>query len=110
MVDEDRLVDEDEVRKIATLARIELEPGTVSALTDQVNDILKYIERLSSVDTKDIDPLFQVHGTENVFRDDGVRLGRTESRELQGTLELEESLANAPDRSGRYFKTPIVIE
>jgi aspartyl-tRNA(Asn)/glutamyl-tRNA(Gln) amidotransferase subunit C len=41
-----------------------------------------------------------VHGSKNIFREDVV----------EPSMPTEEGLSNAPDRSGRFFRVPIIIE
>lgn len=105
------MVNEDDVKKIANLARLEIEPGLITPITNQLNNILGYVDRLNQVDTANVEPLCHVHGSTNVFREDRVVVGLDDSDPpVSGSLSLEETLANAPEKSGRYFKTPLVIE
>lgn len=105
------MISEDDIKKLANLARLEIEPSYVTTLTGQLNNILNHIEQLNEVDTKDVKPLSHVHETINIFRDDKVIDGLDNSNPPKnGTLALDEALAGAPDKSGRYFKVPLVIE
>ncbi|HSA57629.1 MAG TPA: Asp-tRNA(Asn)/Glu-tRNA(Gln) amidotransferase subunit GatC [Gemmatimonadaceae bacterium] len=49
-------VSEDDVRHVAALARLGLEPGRIEPLVRELNGILAHMEQLSAVDTTDVDP------------------------------------------------------
>lgn len=67
---EDKKVSEEEVKHIAELARIELTSEEVNKFTKEISDILGYIEQLKEVDTEGVEPISQVTGKVNVFRED----------------------------------------
>ena len=48
---------DDQVRRIARLARIELRPGESAAVASRLNGVLGLIERMSAVDTRGIEPM-----------------------------------------------------
>lgn len=48
-------VSEDDVRHVAALARVALEPERVKLLADELNGILSHMEVLAAVDTSGID-------------------------------------------------------
>jgi len=90
----------DDVAKVALLARLRLSPGELGTFTGQLNAIVDYIAQLQEVDTKGVEPL--AHGIEirNVFRDD-----------VRGEpLPREAALANAPKRNATSFLVPAVLE
>ena len=60
----------DQVRHIAKLCRLTMSEEEVEKFTKELTSILKYIDRLQKVDTKDVEPLKNVTGMESVFRDD----------------------------------------
>lgn len=86
-------VDPEEVRHVASLARVDLEDDDVEIFTEQFGDILDYFETLDEVPEVDAD-----RELENVMRPDEVREG----------LSQEEALSNAPDSEAGYFKGPRV--
>jgi aspartyl-tRNA(Asn)/glutamyl-tRNA(Gln) amidotransferase subunit C len=87
------------VRQVAHLARLTLSEEEVELLTRQLNDILKYVEKLNELETTDIPPMAHVLELNNAFRED----------EVTGSLPLEEALANAPDRQRNSFAVPKII-
>lgn len=86
-------VDDDEVRHVASLARIALDDDEVERFTEQFGDILEYFEALDDVPAVDGETELV-----NVMRPDEVREG----------LIQEEALSNAPEREDGYFKGPKV--
>ena len=89
-----------EIQKIAELARLELTPEEKLKLQKDLDSILDYIKQLQELDTSKVLPTSHVLDSENVFRDDEVRFAGTR----------DESLAQAPDREGPFFKVPKVVE
>ncbi|MDZ7702558.1 MAG: Asp-tRNA(Asn)/Glu-tRNA(Gln) amidotransferase subunit GatC [Halobacteriales archaeon] len=86
-------VDPDEVRHVASLARIDLDEDEVDAFAEQFADILAHFETLDEVPAVDAEPELV-----NVMRADEVRDG----------LSQDEALANAPEAEDGYFKGPPV--
>jgi len=90
----------DEVRHVAMLARIGLEPGDEEFYADQLSGILQHIERLQQLDTEDIPPTAQVVEVESRLRED----------EPRPCLSQEEALANAPAAVDGFFRVPSIQE
>lgn len=90
----------DRVKKIADLARLHVSDNEATQLTEKLNSILGYVQKLEAIDVSGVEPMSHVHGVMNVFRDD----------ELQPSLPNDQGLANAPDRSGRFIRVPIIVE
>ena len=86
-------VDGEEVRHVASLARVDLEEAEVERFADQFADILEYFEALEEVPDVDADAELA-----NVMRPDEVREGLTQ----------EEALRNAPETEDGYFVGPRV--
>ncbi|MFB6360025.1 MAG: Asp-tRNA(Asn)/Glu-tRNA(Gln) amidotransferase subunit GatC [Halobacteriales archaeon] len=86
-------VDPDEVRHIASLARIQLADDEVDAFAEQFAEILAHFETLDEVPAVESEP-----DLVNVMRADDVDDG----------LEQDQALRNAPDTEDGYFKGPPV--
>ncbi len=86
-------VDDEEVRHVASLARIDLDDEEVERFTEQFGEILEYFEALD-----DVPELEDEAELTNVMRPDEVREGLTQ----------EEALRNAPETEDGYFKGPNV--
>jgi len=90
----------DEVRHVAVLARLGLEPGDEEFYAEQLSGILGHIDRLQKLDTEDIPPTAQVVEIESRLRDDAPR----------PSLSQEEALANAPATVDGFFRVPSIQE
>lgn len=89
----------DDVRKIAHLARIELDETEVGRFADQLGAILGYVEKLSEVDVTGVEPFLSAAAPDNAMRADAARAG----------LPTEQALANAPEQGEGFFKVPEII-
>ena len=90
----------DEVRHVAALARLALSADEEEQLAGELEAILGYIETLAELDTEGVPPTDHALDAGPIFRDDEVR----------NQPRVEELLANAPDRSGSFFRVPKIIE
>ena len=93
-------VNHDEILKIASLAKLHLSDEEISLYTDQINEILEYMNQLDELDTEDIEPLSHVLDQINMTRKD----------EQTPSLTREEALKNAPKSDDDYFIVPNVID
>lgn len=89
----------EQVQHVAKLARLELEPQAVEKLAGQLANILEYVEKLSEVDTSEIEPTSHAIALTNAFREDRIHTH----------LDPEEALDNAPAREEGCFVVPKVI-
>lgn len=89
-----------DVEHVANLARLDLSEGEKELLTGQLNAILKYADKLSELNTDDVEPTSHVLPITNVMRADEVR----------ESLPQEKVFLNAPDEEDGQFKVPAVIE
>jgi len=89
----------DEVRHVARLARLELTEQEEKLMTEQINNILSYMEKLNELDTANIPPTTHAIQLENVFRADQV----------EPSLDREEVFSNAPQSDGSSFVVPKVF-
>lgn len=89
-----------EVEKVAKLARLEISSAEKDTFAKQLSQILTHVEKLKQYDTKGIEPTATVLGQVNVFREDAVR----------PSLPVERALANAPEREADGFAVPNILE
>jgi aspartyl-tRNA(Asn)/glutamyl-tRNA(Gln) amidotransferase subunit C len=90
----------EEVERVAVLARLRLTVEEKSQLTQQLDDILEYMDKLNQIDTTQVEPFTPDSDTGNTLREDAVT----------NQPNPEALLANAPDRDGTFFKVPKIIE
>jgi aspartyl-tRNA(Asn)/glutamyl-tRNA(Gln) amidotransferase subunit C len=88
------------VRRIATLARIRVEPQEIETLRNELNGILGWIEQLNEVNVDGVEPLTGGARMAMTMRDDVVTDGGYP----------DDILANAPDRAGDFYAVPKVVE
>ena len=92
-------ITKDEVKKVAHLARLELNENEISSHADQLEKILEYIKQLEKIDTHDVPCTTRAIEVINVFRKD-------EKKNSDCTKEL---LELSPSREDDYFKVPKII-
>ncbi len=89
-----------DVEHVARLARLELGPEEKERMRRELDSILSYIDKLRALDTEGVEPTSHAVPMTNVMREDGTRPSFSQS----------DMLANAPDRSGEFFRVPKIIE
>jgi aspartyl-tRNA(Asn)/glutamyl-tRNA(Gln) amidotransferase subunit C len=89
-----------DVEKIAGLARLELSDDEKALYQEQLSAILAYAERLNELDLDSVPPTASAVPLKNVLREDEVR----------PSLDLEDTLFNAPETSRDQFKIQAVFD
>lgn len=89
----------EDVKKVALLSRLELNEQELQTMTSQMAAILDYVEQLQELDTDGVEPMAHAIEMRNVFRDDVPT----------PSLPREQSLANAPDQDGEFFRVPAIL-
>lgn len=90
----------EEVQRIATLARLRLTAEEEIRLTEQLDNILHYMEKLNELDTSQVAPFTHAVEMVNAFREDKVT----------NESNVDALLANAPERDETFFRVPKIIE
>jgi len=85
---------------LARLARLSLTEEEKPLYREQLLGILRYMETLNELDTTGIEPTSHVISISNVMREDSAR----------PSLDREEALRNAPDRTDAFYRVPKIIE
>ena len=93
-------LDQETVRRIATLARIKVPEENLEPLAGELNNILGWIEQLSEVDTDDVQPMTSVVETVSPQRPDVVTDGGAPDKVLR----------NAPQAEDAFYTVPKVVE
>ena len=92
-------ITEEEVKKVAHLARLELNENEINNHAEQLEKILDYIKQLEKIDTDDVPCTTRAIDVINVFRKD-------EKKNYDCT---EDILELGPSREDEYFKVPKII-
>jgi aspartyl-tRNA(Asn)/glutamyl-tRNA(Gln) amidotransferase subunit C len=93
-------ISREQVEHVAKLARLDLNEDQAQMYTEQLNDILRFAEKLNELDTDGVEPTSHVLPMANVMRED----------EQQPSLPREEALRNAPDQQDGMFRVPPVFD
>jgi aspartyl-tRNA(Asn)/glutamyl-tRNA(Gln) amidotransferase subunit C len=90
------MITDDDVRYVARLARLRLEPDEAERMTGELVKILEHIDKMSELDTADVPPTAHVLDVVNVQRADKVR----------PSLDRVDALKNAPAVADDSFRVP----
>lgn len=93
-------ISKDDVIKVAELARMEVTEKETEIFTDQLGNILEYIEKLNELDTENVEPTSHVLDISTPLREDRV----------VNWLTIDEVLQNAPESEDDFFVVPQVID
>jgi aspartyl-tRNA(Asn)/glutamyl-tRNA(Gln) amidotransferase subunit C len=90
---------EKDVQYVAKLSRLEVTEAETAKYTQQLGNILNYIEQLNQLDTTNVEPMAHVLDIKNVFRKD----------EVKPSLTQAEVLSNGPEVQAGHFKVPKIM-
>ena len=93
-------IDTETARRVAKLARIEVDESDLPALAVELSGILTFMEQLNEVDVAGIEPMTSVTP---------MRLKRRADVVTDGGYP-EKILSNAPDAREGFFAVPKVVE
>ncbi|MEH2183869.1 Asp-tRNA(Asn)/Glu-tRNA(Gln) amidotransferase subunit GatC [Nostoc sp.] len=93
------MIDQEQVHKVANLARLELTSQEEKQFTTQLGSILDYIEQLNELDVSNVLPTTRAIDVSNITRED----------ELQPYPDRESILNSAPEQEGEFFKVPKIL-
>ncbi|MCH8233111.1 MAG: Asp-tRNA(Asn)/Glu-tRNA(Gln) amidotransferase subunit GatC [Bacteroidetes bacterium] len=86
--------------KLARLARINIPESDKEKMKAELSEIVTWMEKLSELDTDDVEPLTNMSEEVNRWREDSP----------QPHLDREIALKNAPSHESGYFKVPNVLK
>ncbi|MEM8788203.1 MAG: Asp-tRNA(Asn)/Glu-tRNA(Gln) amidotransferase subunit GatC [Pseudomonadota bacterium] len=93
-------IDKDTARRVAHLARIEVDDRALAPLAADLSRILDFMDQLNEVDIDGVPPMTSVTPMELKRRTDGVTDGDKQA----------DILKNAPDAREGFFAVPKVVE
>ena len=93
------MISNDDVRKVARLANLDLPENQITTYTTQLERILDYVDQLQRIDTQGVPPTARAVEVTNVTRDDSII----------STTSREELLNQAPQREGDFYRVPRII-
>jgi aspartyl-tRNA(Asn)/glutamyl-tRNA(Gln) amidotransferase subunit C len=89
-----------DVAYVARLARINLTEAEAEVFQKQLDDVLRYVEKLRQTDVTHVEPAAHVLPIFNVFREDAPR----------DWFTAEQALSNAPRKANGLIIVPKVVE
>jgi len=89
-----------EVLHVAHLARLNVDGPMVERFSEQIGNILEYVETLNQLDTTGIAPTSHAIDMANAFREDA----------LSSSIDRQSAMGNAPEEDEGSFIVPKVIE
>ena len=92
-------INKEEVKKVAHLARLELEEHEINNHAEQLEKILEYIKQLEKIDTDGVPSTTRAIEVINVLRKD----------EKKNSDCIDELLELAPSIEDKFFKVPKII-
>jgi len=92
-------IDRETVLKMAHLARLEVAENEVKGISEDMERILTFIDKLNELDTSEVEPLVYMSHEVGVMRAD----------EVIQSISHEEALLNAPAKDSVFFRVPKVI-
>jgi aspartyl-tRNA(Asn)/glutamyl-tRNA(Gln) amidotransferase subunit C len=88
------------IEHLAQLARLSVSDDEKILFANQIDSILSYMDTLDELDTGNIEPTSHVISLSNVVREDLPK----------DSLDREDALLNAPDRTEKFYRVPKIIE
>ena len=94
------MITKEEIKKISSLAKINISDNELDNYSEQVSKILEYMSQLNEVDTSEVEEFSnKLFNNKQSLRDD----------EVTPSLDRDTILNLSPDSDGVYFKVPKVI-
>lgn len=96
---ENNQLTEDQVRKVAHLARLALDDDAIRAFSEQLSTVLEHIARINALDVQDVEPMAHPLQLQNRLAEDVPVNG----------MSVEQLLENAPAVEGDFIAVPKVL-
>jgi len=93
-------IDKDTVKHISKLARISLDEKKINNLSRDLSSIMKFIEKLSELNTDKVTPLTSIINASLKSRVD----------EVKDEKIRDQILKNTPEKNEEFFVVPKVVE
>tara|TARA_B100000212_G_scaffold192523_1_gene145164 strand:+ start:1799 stop:2089 length:291 start_codon:yes stop_codon:yes gene_type:complete len=93
-------IDKKLISDLAKLAKLNFDEKSSKAMQNDLKKIIGFVNKLSEIDTDNVDPLIYLSEEINVLRKDN----------LTSNLSQQEALKNAPKKDSDYILVPKVIK
>ena len=93
-------IDNSTVKKVAKLAKIEINAEEESTLIKELNNILGWVDELQQVNTNSVEPMLSVFNESMQMREDIA----------ESNFDNSQILDNSPESNSGFFVVPKVVE
>ena len=93
-------IDNSTVKKVAKLARIEINEEEETTLITELNNILGWVDELKQVNTDSVEPMLSVFNESMQMRED----------KAESNFDNKQILDNSPESNSGFFVVPKVVE
>ena len=93
-------IDNSTVKKVAKLARIEINEEEETTLIAELNNILGWVDELKQVNTDNVEPMLSVFNESMQMRED----------KAESNFDNNQILDNSPESNSGFFVVPKVVE
>ena len=93
-------VNDELLDKLAGLAKLNFNDAERVAIKNDLQKMIRFVQKIESVDTAGIEPLEHMADQVNAWRED----------EVKGSCSSEEALKNAAKHNEQFFMVPKVIK
>lgn len=97
------MISKEEVKKIASLARIDVSEVELEKYQTELSAILDFVGQLSKADTSGVEPIRQITGLESIGRKD-------EDKKLIDQNIGAELVGQAPEQQDGYIVVPEIMK
>ena len=93
-------INDELVQHISHLARLEFEGEELKQIKGDLSNIIEFMDKLSELDTENVEPLIFMSNEVNVLREDHA----------EREFSRDDALKNAPKKDSDYFRIPKVLD
>ena len=88
------------ISKLSKLAKLKFDKQATKKMKSDLNMIIGFVDAISQVDTKDVEPLIYMSDELNTLRND----------EVANEVSQQNAVKNAPLKDSDYFKVPVILK
>ena len=88
------------INDLSDLAKLNFDKQAIKKMKSDLENMLSFIDKLSEIDTKGVEPLIYLSDQDNILRTD----------EIDKQVTQKDALKNAPHKDSDYFKVPTVLK
>ena len=93
------MVNDELIAKLSKLAKLKFDKQATKKIKSDLKIIIGFVDAISQVNTKDIEPLIYISDELNILRND----------EVANEVSQQKALKNAPLKDSDYFKVPTFL-